>query len=111
MCESLLLIRLLKVSHGKAAARVLCREADLVPGLDLIEHGGFFHLEHHGHGGHAEVLERAMTDDDLLCLFVDFAYFAFGECGAFVRITGCSRMDAMILGLLRKRRHREQSCR
>ena len=62
-CERL--ARRFELRDGELAVDLLGLEADLVAGLDLVQHGLVLHLEDHRHAGHVEVLQRAVLEREL----------------------------------------------
>jgi outer membrane protein, multidrug efflux system len=75
------LVRGLDVRHDDGPVHPVGGEAHLVAGLQRVQHGRILDLEDHGHAGHAEVLDLAVLDRQLLGFLVDLAHFAVGHVG------------------------------
>ena len=58
---------------------LLSLELDFVAGFDLVQHGGIFDSEYHGHAGHVQVFNHAMFQCDLFVFLVDLAHFAISH--------------------------------
>ena len=69
-------LRLFDFGHGELAVDLIDIKLDLVAGLDLLDHRRIGGLEHHRHGGHVEVGDRAVLDGDLALRVVDLGDLA-----------------------------------
>ena len=62
--------------HDDGGTGLLSFEFHFVPGFELVQHGGIFNAEHHGHPWHVQVFNRTMFQGDFFVFLVDLAHFA-----------------------------------